>query len=253
MRVIFWAGDSTNTCNKANKYPQTGIAQAFDRYTAFDVVVYDHAINGRSTRSFIDQGRLAFIYDEIKEGDFLFIQFGHNDEKETDLARYTDPDTDFIENLGKFVNVARNKGAIPLFITPLERRDFKDDHVTLEDSQHTPYVQAYHKASERFGVPVADLFKAGREFLEKTGDEPSKRYYMHVKPGEAFWLPEGLSTDNTHLKYEGAMKFGELIARELIKLGAPFSTLVDEAVLRDLDSVYDSNLLEDGLREEYKQ
>ena len=99
MRVIFWAGDSTNTCNKANKYPQTGIAQAFDRFTAFDVVIYDHAVNGRSTKSFIDQGRLATIYDEIREGDFLFIQFGHNDEKKTDLSRYTDPDTDFIDNL----------------------------------------------------------------------------------------------------------------------------------------------------------
>ena len=63
MRVIFWAGDSTNTCNKANKYPQTGIAQAFDRFTAFDVVIYDHAANGRSTKSFIDQGKeTSFSY-----------------------------------------------------------------------------------------------------------------------------------------------------------------------------------------------
>ncbi|MBR1441764.1 MAG: GDSL family lipase, partial [Lachnospiraceae bacterium] len=104
MRVIFWAGDSTNTCNKAHRFPQTGIAQAFDRFTAPDVVIYDHAVNGRSTKSFIDQGRLATIYDEIRKGDFLFIQFAHNDEKETDPDRYTDPDTTFIENLGKFVN-----------------------------------------------------------------------------------------------------------------------------------------------------
>ena len=252
MRMIFWAGDSTNTCNKANKYPQTGIAQAFDRFTAFDVVIYDHAVNGRSTKSFIDQGRLAVIYDEIREGDFLFIQFGHNDEKKTDLVRYTDPDTDFIENLGKFISVARNKKAIPLLITPLERRSFKEDHIHLEKSAHLPYVKAYYKASERFDVPLIDLYKVSREFIEKNGDEPTKKYFMHVKPGEVFWLPDGLSTDNTHLKYEGAMMFGQLLARQMVKCGAPFDSLIDVSVLNDLDSVYETNVSDDGVADEYK-
>lgn len=252
MRIIFWAGDSTNACNKANKYPQTGIAQAFDRFTAFDVVIYDHAINGRSTKSFIDQGRLAVIYDEIREGDYLFIQFGHNDEKITDLARYTDPETDFIDNLGKFISVARNKKAIPLLITPLERRNFKDDHVHLEESEHLPYVKAYYEAARRFNAPLIDMYKVSREFIEEHGDEPTKKYFMHVKPGEVFWLPDGLSTDNTHLKYEGAMMFGQLLAREMAEYGAPFDTLIDKSVLNDLDSVYASNAADDGVADEYK-
>ena len=251
MRIIFWAGDSTNTCNKANKYPQTGIAQAFDRYTMPDVVIYDHAINGRSTKSFIDQGRLARIDEEIREGDYLFIQFGHNDEKITDLSRYTDPNTDFIDNLGKYVNVARNRGAIPLFITPLERRSFEDDHKRLKISEHEPYVEAYFKASKKYEVPIVDLFKASRQFIERTGDEETKKYFMHVKKGEVFWLPEGLSTDNTHLKYEGAMKFGELLAKEIIKAGEPFSSLIDESVLKELDMVHDRNLQDEGVADEY--
>ena len=94
-------------CNKFATYPQTGIAQAFDRYTAGDVVIYNHAVNGRSTKSFIDESRLATIYDEITKDDFLFIQFGHNDEKINDPLRYTDPHDEFVTNLGKFVNVAR--------------------------------------------------------------------------------------------------------------------------------------------------
>ncbi|MCR5594434.1 MAG: rhamnogalacturonan acetylesterase [Lachnospiraceae bacterium] len=252
MRIIFWAGDSTNTCNKANKFPQTGIAQAFDRFTAFDVVVYDHAVNGRSTKSFIDQGRLATIYDEISEGNYLFIQFGHNDEKETDLSRYTDPETDFIENLGKFINVARNKGAIPLLLTPLERRNFKEDHIHMRESTHTAYVKAYYKAAEKYRVPLIDLCKVSHEFIESIGDEPSKKYFMHLKPGEAFWLPDGLSTDNTHLKYEGAMKFGELLAREMVKYGEPFASLIDESVLKDLDTVYEANSQDEGVADEYK-
>ncbi len=253
MRVIFWAGDSTNTCNKANKYPQTGIAQAFDRFTEPDVVIYDHAVNGRSTKSFIDQGRLAVIYNEIREGDYLFIQFGHNDEKKTDLSRYTDPDTEFIDNLGKYANAAKNKGAIPLFITPLERRSFMDDHVHLRPSEHMPYVKAYYEASKKYKVPLIDLFDVSRKFIESRGDEPTKKYFMHVKPGEVFWLPEGLSTDNTHLKYEGAMKFGELLAREILAYGEPFSTLIDEGVLKDLDSVYESNAADDGVADEYQK
>ncbi len=234
MRVIFWAGDSTNTCNKAHRFPQTGIAQAFDRFTAPDVVIYDHAVNGRSTKSFIDQGRLATIYDEIRKGDFLFIQFAHNDEKETDPDRYTDPDTTFIENLGKFVNVARNKGAYPLFITPVERRTFGEDG-KLKPSLHTPYVEAYYKAAKEFDVPLIDLWKSSREWIEKTGDEPTKKFFMHIAPGEVAWLPEGLSTDNTHLKYEGAMKFSELLAEDLIKLPEPYGSLADPEVLAELE------------------
>ena len=253
MRVIFWAGDSTNTCNKANKYPQTGIAQAFDRYTAFDVVIYDHAVNGRSTKSFIDQGRLAVIYDEIREGDYLFIQFGHNDEKKTDLSRYTEPDKDFTDNLGKYINVARDKGAIPLLITPLERRSFSEDGVHLKQSDHLPYVEAYHKAADRYRCPIIDLYAVSRAFIEKEGDEPSKKYFMHVKPGEVFWLPDGLSTDNTHLKYEGAMKFGELLAREMTAYGEPYASLIDESVLRELDMVYEANANDEGVADEYVQ
>ena len=116
MRHIFWAGDSTAASNKYVTFPQTGIAQAFDRYTRTDVVVCNHAFNGRSTKSFIDESRLAPIYNDITKGDFLFIQFGHNDEKINDPSRYTDPHGEYIVNLGKFVNVARNKGAYPLFI-----------------------------------------------------------------------------------------------------------------------------------------
>ena len=252
MRVIFWAGDSTNTCNKANKYPQTGIAQAFDRFTAFDVVIYDHAVNGRSTKSFIDQGRLAIIYDEIREGDFLFIQFGHNDEKKTDLSRYMDPDSDFIDNLGKYVNVARNKGAIPLLITPIERRNFEADGIHMQESTHKAYVEGYYKAAERFRVPLIDLCKASHAFLESIGDEPSKSFFMHIKPGEVFWLPDGLSTDNTHLKYEGAMKFGELLARELVEYGEPYASLIDISVLKDLDTVYEANSHDEGVADEYR-
>lgn len=226
MRHIFWAGDSTVACNKFATYPQTGIAQAFDRFTANDVVIYNHAVNGRSTKSFIDESRLAVIYDEISAGDYLFIQFGHNDEKINDPARYTDPHGEFIVNLGKFVNVARNKKAYPVFITSVERRLFAENG-SLKPSEHTEYVAGMKEAADKFDVPVVDLFTMSRAFLEKTGDEASKKYYMNLVPGEASWAPEG-KNDNSHLKYEGALLYSGMIAEGLKNLGAPYSTLLAE-------------------------
>ena len=227
MRHIFWAGDSTAATNKFATFPQTGIAQAFDRYTRTDVVVYNHAVNGRSTKSFIDESRLATIYNEITEGDYLFIQFGHNDEKINDPSRYTDPHGEFIVNLGKFVNVARNKGAYPVFITSVERRLF-DESGKLKPSEHTEYVKGMKEAGEKFDVPVVDLFTMSREFLEETGDEASKKYYMNLAKGEASWAPEG-KVDNSHLRYEGALLYSGMIAKGLTKLGEPYSTLIADS------------------------
>ncbi len=224
MRHIFWAGDSTVATNKAATYPQTGIGQAFDRFTAADVVIYNHAVNGRSTKSFIDESRLAVIYDEITKGDYLFIQFGHNDEKKQDPLRYTDPHGEFIENLGKYVNVARNKGAYPVFITSVERRLF-DENGELKPSEHTEYVLGMREAGEKFDVPVVDLFTMSRSFLEKTGDSGSKKYYMNLAPGEAALAPHG-KIDNSHLKYEGAMLYAGMIAKGLKDLGKPYASLI---------------------------
>lgn len=236
MRHIFWAGDSTVATNKASTYPQTGIGQAFDRFTAMDVAVCNRAVNGRSTKSFIDESRLAPIYDEITKGDFLFIQFGHNDEKENDPARYTEPFGEFKVNLGKFVNVARNKGAYPVFITSLERRLF-DENGKLKPSAHTDYVLAMKEAGKELEVPVIDLFTMSRDFLEKTGDEASKKYYMNLAPGEASWAPEG-KIDNSHLKYEGAMLYAGMVAKGLAALGGVYASLLaDENLEKDTTTI----------------
>jgi lysophospholipase L1-like esterase len=232
MRHIFWAGDSTVATNKASTFPQTGIGQAFDRFTAMDVAICNHAVNGRSTKSFIDESRLAPIYNEITKGDFLFIQFGHNDEKINDPARYTDPHGEFIVNLGKFVNVARNKGAFPVFITSVERRLF-DENGNLKPSEHTEYVKGMKEAASKLDVPVIDLFTMSRDFLSKTGDEASKKYYMNLAPGEVNWAPEG-KNDNSHLRYEGAMLYAGMIAKGLSELGGVYALLLaDDSLVKD--------------------
>ena len=226
MKTIFWAGDSTVQYNDITTYPQTGIGQVFHLFVKPDVIISNHAKNGRSTKSFIDESRLPAIYDQITEGDFLFIQFGHNDEKKADPARYTEPFSDYKINLGKFINVARNKKAFPVLITPRERRCFTVEGA-LGAGEHGDYVKAMKQTAEELNVPIIDLYSMSREALEKAGAEKSKEWYMHLPEGKYPSHPEGL-VDNTHLKYEGAVRYAECIAEGLRKLGGKYSELLLE-------------------------
>lgn len=227
MATIYWAGDSTVQYNDITTYPQTGIGQVFHLFLRPEVKVLNFAKNGRSTKSFIDEGRLAAIEEQITEGDFLFIQFGHNDEKKADPARYTDPFGQYMVNLERFVNAAREKKAYPVLITPLERRCFAEGN-QLGVGEHSDYVAAMKQAAENLDVPLIDLYSMSREKLRKAGAEKTKDWYMHLPKDVYPSHPEGL-TDNTHLKYEGAVVYGGCIAAGLKKLGGRYSELLLEA------------------------
>lgn len=227
MATIYWAGDSTVQYNDITTYPQTGIGQVFHLFLKPEVKVLNFAKNGRSTKSFIDEGRLAAIEEQITEGDFLFIQFGHNDEKKADPARYTDPFGQYMVNLERFVNAARGKKAYPVLITPLERRCFAEGN-QLGVGEHSDYVAAMKQAAENLEVPLIDLYSMSREKLRKAGAEKTKDWYMHLPKDVYPSHPEGL-TDNTHLKYEGAVVYGGCIAAGLKKLGGRYSELLLEA------------------------
>lgn len=227
MATIYWAGDSTVQYNDITTYPQTGIGQVFHLFLKPEVKVLNFAKNGRSTKSFIDEGRLAAIEEQITEGDFLFIQFGHNDEKKADPVRYTDPFGQYMVNLERFVNAAREKKAYPVLITPLERRCFAEGN-QLGVGEHSDYVAAMKQAAENLDVPLIDLYSMSREKLRKAGAEKTKDWYMHLPKDVYPSHPEGL-TDNTHLKYEGAVVYGGCIAAGLKKLGGRYSKLLLEA------------------------
>ena len=220
MTTIFWAGDSTVKQNSILTYPQTGIGQVFDRYTKrTEVQIENHAENGRSTKQFLDEGRLVPIYDRMQPGDFLFIQFGHNDAKIEDPARYTDPDGEYAENLERFVNAARNKGATPVLITPLARRLFREPHMS-----HAPYANSMKRVAEKLGVALIDLNAMSEALVDELGEQ-AKDYYMNLPAGAYPHYPDGL-VDNTHLKPDGAMAFGALIAKGLHELGGAYAALL---------------------------
>ncbi|MGN0506826.1 MAG: rhamnogalacturonan acetylesterase [Lachnospiraceae bacterium] len=223
---IFYAADSTVAQNTIVTYPQSGIGQALSLYLKKGIIVHNHAVNGRSTKSFIDEARLSAINDEIREGDFLFIQFGHNDEKIEDASRYTEAFGSYQLNLEKFINVARSHGAYPVLITSLYRRHF-DENGTLIPGSHGDYPEAMKQIGERLQVPVIDLCTKSMHLLQKTGEEGSRKWFMYFPAGQYPNFPDG-KQDNTHLRYEGALVFAGMIAEELKKLGGIYEELIVE-------------------------
>ena len=221
---IFWAGDSTVKQNDYTCFPQTGMGQAFALFIKRNIRIENYAQNGRSTKSFIEEGRLAAIDKKIEKGDFLFIQFGHNDEK-TDEARHTDAFTDYQENLIKFIDIAKNHGAYPVLITSLYRRLFNEDGKTLVDNTHLNYPQAMILLGEKLNIPVIDLCEKSKKLIELAGYEVSKEWFNHVPAGKYPNFPDG-KLDNSHLRYEGAYRFSMLIAEELKQLGGVYNGLL---------------------------
>ena len=243
MITIYWAGDSTAACSSIAHWPRTGIAQEFNRFLRTDAVrIENHAVKGRSTLSFIDEGRLAPIYNRITKGDFLFIQFGHNDEKAEDPARYADPASVFPQNLEKFVNVARNKGAIPVIITPVARYD---RHLAAPLYRHDRWAEAARQTGKRLGVAVIDLTAASERLLDAWGPDAQTALYMNLPADVYPHFPQG-QRDNTHLQPDGAVVFGMLIARALHALGGDYAALLCEDFAGVLAEWERSGLLQGG-------
>lgn len=221
---IFWAGDSTVAHNNALTYPQAGLAQGIRSFIKDEVEIKNHAINGRSTKSFLDEYRLAPIYDRITAGDFLLIQFGHNDEKKEDPLRYTHPEIEYSMNLGKFIAAAENKKAYPVLITPLYRRSFQENGHLFQE-EHKDYQESMKKTAIKHQVPCIDLCGASKYLLEHVPQGESRSWFMNLEPGEFPNYPEG-KEDNTHLQERGAQKFGELLASGLKALGGIYQGLL---------------------------
>lgn len=222
--IIYWAGDSTVKQNDITSFPQSGIGQGFSLYIKKGIFIDNRAENGRSTKSFIEEGILDTISKDIKEGDFLFIQFGHNDEK-PDAERHTEAFGSYQENLKTYIKAATDKGAYPVLITSLYRRLFQEDGKTLIEGTHENYPEAMIAVGKECQVPVIDLCTLSKALIEKNGPEISKRWFLHVPAGRYANFPDG-KADNSHLTYEGCVVFSGLIAAELRKLGGVYAEIL---------------------------
>ncbi|MCM3784909.1 rhamnogalacturonan acetylesterase [Neobacillus mesonae] len=212
--TVFLAGDSTVCDQPAAGYPYSGWGQMLPACFKHDVVVDNHAHSGRSTKSFIEEGRLAAIEERIKPGDFLFIQFGHNDEK-SDAQRGTQPFTTFQEYLKQYIETARSHQAHPVLITPVHRRYFNEDG-TLSDT-HGDYITAVQELAKEEGVPLIDLAARSKVQFEQAGVEGSKHDFLWAFPGEFLSHPAGVE-DNTHFSVRGATRLARAVADAVSEL-----------------------------------
>lgn len=215
---LYLVGDST-MANKPLDLPERGWGMALPAFFSVPAMVDNHAQNGRSTRSFIDEGRWEKVTAQLKAGDFVIIQFGHNDEKVEDPKRGTDPATTFRENLRRYVRETRAKGASPILATPVARRKFTNGKLT---DTHGAYPDAVRAVATEEKVPLLELEKATSKWLQAEGDEPTRKYFMWIEPGKFAKLPEG-KKDDTHFVEAGAAKVAELAVAQIREQKLPLA------------------------------
>lgn len=208
-KQVFLIGDSTLATKPNPQDPERGWGQMLPEFLDETVVVRNHAVNGRSTKSFINEGRWKKVLDELHAGDWVLIQFGHNDEKKEDSTRYADPQTTYRENLTRFIRETKAKGAHPVLITPVMRRRF-DEKGTVQDT-HGDYPAAVKAVAQQQKVPLVDLHQKSRQLLQTMGVEPSKRLFLWYTPGYFASRPKEVK-DDTHFSAYGAAHMAALVA-----------------------------------------
>ena len=210
-------GDSTMADKDLSKEnPERGWGQRLPSHLDTSVRVVNYAQNGRSTKSFIDRGLWDKVKKDLRPGEYLFIQFGHNDSKTDDPERYAPAFGAYQENLRKFIDYALETGAKPVLFTPVSRRWF-DDEGRLKKDCHGDYPAAVFQVAEEYGLPVIDANAITQAWLESVGDEASRKYYMWVEPGTCPRHPDGLK-DNTHTNVAGARKLVELLLPAIVEV-----------------------------------
>lgn len=211
--TVYLVGDSTMSEKEVTAYPETGWGMPFGNFFTPPVVIQNHAANGRSTRSFIREGRWGSILQTLNRGDYVFIQFGHNDEVQT-KERSTTPE-EFQKYLRQYISETRQMGATPVLLTPITRRQF-DDQGNVKET-HEEYSQLMREVAEAEEVLLIDMDRKSQALLNELGPEESTLLYLHLKPGQNPNYPNGVE-DNTHFSETGARMMAELVLEGICEL-----------------------------------
>jgi len=205
--IIYLAGDSTIARKLPEKRPETGWGEALQSFFKEGKVrVEKLAQNGRSTKTFIAENRWQDLVGRLKKGDYVFIEFGHNDGAKEKTDRYTPP-AEYRNNLLRFVSDVRNKKAIPVLLTPVMRRRF-DAQGFFYDT-HGEYPEIVRRVASEQKVALIDMHRKSEIVLKQYGPEDSRRLFLQLKHGENANYPNGVD-DNTHFPPFGAEKMASL-------------------------------------------
>jgi lysophospholipase L1-like esterase len=217
--TLFLIGDST-MADKENpeKNPEHGWGQMLPALMTKNLEIQNHATNGRSSKSFRTEGRWDKVMKQLKKGDFVIIQFGHNDQKVNDSSRFTNPYTQYRANLERYVTEARAKGATPILMTSIVRRNFNENGVLVDT--HKEYPLVVRMVANDLKVAFVDLQLLTEQMEISYGPEKSKKLHLHFAEGENPYYPKG-KDDDTHLSKLGAETVAKLAANSLknLKIG----------------------------------
>ncbi len=213
LRLI---GDSTCAHKAENRRPETGWGEKFEQFFDPNVVVKNYAKNGRSTRTFIEENRWDSVYSELRSGDYVFIEFAHNDEVKT-KASYTAPE-DFKANLKHFISDTRSKGAHPVLLTPVCRRRFDEDGNFFDT--HGRYAALTRQVAKETDATLIDMHTISMAILVQYGKEESTKLFLHCTPQECPNYPDGI-TDDTHFSDFGATVMAEALAKAIADSDLP--------------------------------
>ncbi|MGM0146054.1 hypothetical protein IGJ94_002628 [Enterococcus sp. AZ153] len=224
MQTIHIAGDSTASIKHMTARPETGWGEVLGKYFQPKIRVNNQAKNGRSSKSFIEEGRFTRLKEEFQAGDFWLIQFGHNDQKITE-AKGTEPYGGYIDALAIYAQTALSSNVQPIFLTPVTRRLY------LKNGQLDPnclgeYPKAMRQFAEKNNYPILDVFTRSQATLQQYTQEETKKFYLHLPVDTYENYPSGLC-DNTHFSPEGAALVAQLVVELLKETDLPLVNYLD--------------------------
>ena len=219
--TIWMIGDSTMSVKDKKAYPENGWGMPFVYFWDTTVKVENLAQNGRSTRTFLEEGRWTPVMNQMQEGDYVIIQFAHNDEVPTKKSYVTEKD--FKANLLKYVNDTRSKKGTPILLTPMARRKF-DSTGNIQET-HAVYAQIIRDVAKENKVLMIDMSEISKSLLQQLGPKGSIFLYNHLEPGEHPNYPEG-KIDDTHFSELGARRLAELVLAEIRKIAPELASRI---------------------------
>jgi lysophospholipase L1-like esterase len=212
--TVWMIGDSTMAIKDPKTFPETGWGMPFVQFWDSTVKVDNRSRNGRSSKSFTVEGLWKPVIENMTEGDYLIIQFGHNDESKDKGERYSTPE-EFKANLASYISQARSRKAIPILITPVGRRKF-DEAGKIKET-HLGYSDLVRQVAREQNTPLIDLDRKSQELYQQMGPETSKLLFNYLEPGEHPNFLNGVR-DDTHFSELGARKMAEIVLAEIKSL-----------------------------------
>lgn len=228
MKQLFIAGDSTAAIKSNTVRPESGWGEFISHYLKEDIQVRNYALNGRSTLSFIQEGHWQKILENSNSGDFVIIQFGHNDSKKEDPTRFADASTDYKDNLGTMIRSAKKHGLHVILASSIARANFENNR-WIESSDLDTYATAMKEVSLDNKLTFVDMYSQTKEYFNELGEKATYTHFLIFPINTLFHYPNGIE-DHTHLNFIGANRIAEILSQNLTAIDSPLQTYIKEVL-----------------------